>query len=202
MSVRLILAQETILVVYGAIESQVCKNILFEKVLELVYDNDEDVKVATIKLMVDLLKEIDETSKREKIAQLFSEILSNLHDKIIMAISECLARIIVDLGDIMMKNNSYLNSIINFYKEISRSKNDEIKCNFLLNFPAMIKFVDVKIYGNFKHIYLLHYNSKNAKIRLYWFYILLDIVDLIEEEERFTVLKPLLEEFLVNEQDE
>jgi hypothetical protein len=64
----LVLAQEAIFVVYGAIESQVCKNILFEKVLELVYDNDEDVKVATIKLMVDLIKKIDETAKREKIA--------------------------------------------------------------------------------------------------------------------------------------
>jgi hypothetical protein len=109
-----------------------------------------------------------------------------------MAVSECLARIIVDLGDIIMKNNNYLNSIINFYKEISRSKNDEIKCNFLMNFPAMIKYVDSKIYGNFKHLYFQLYNNKNAKIRLYWFYILLDMVELIEEEEKVEFLTPLI----------
>ena len=165
--IRLLLTQEAILVIYGAIQSSVCQNILFEKVLVLIYDKDLDVKVATIKLMVDLLQKIQEPSKREKIAQVFTETFTNLQDKIILQISGCLARIIVDLSDIILKNNSYLNSVVNFYKEISRTKNDDIKCNFLLNFPAVIKYVDSKIYSNFKSNYICLYNSPNPKIRLH-----------------------------------
>lgn len=97
--VRLALAEKAIKTVYAAVKSPVCKNILFEKVFELVYDPDQDVKIATIKLIVRLLDEIDEQAKREKIALLFSEIISNVHDKIILAVSECLSKIILKVRD-------------------------------------------------------------------------------------------------------
>lgn len=95
-----------------------------------------------------------------------------------------------------MKNNALLNSFINFFKEVSMSKNKEIVSNFIFNFPAMIKYVDAKIYSNFKLMYLSLSKSGHEKIQMFWIFVLLDIVDLVEDEEKITVIRPAFEDFM------
>lgn len=93
--VRLTLAKECLEVVFVAAKNKVNKNILFEKILELIYDPDEEVKLATINVLILLIDHISETEKREKVAQIFTEISSNLNEDIIKLMSSNLAHIIL-----------------------------------------------------------------------------------------------------------
>lgn len=88
------MASEAILLIYSSIQSEVCKNILFEKVLELIYDPNLEVKAQTIKMVVDLLDYIHKQEQREKIANLFSELITNVNDEVIVAVSSKLSQLI------------------------------------------------------------------------------------------------------------
>ena len=105
------------------------------------------------------------------------------------------------MGDIVLKNNSMLNSFMNFYKEISRSENDSIRCNFLFNFPSMIEYVDPKVYWNFKHVFLLLASDDSPKIRLYWLMICLDVAELVDDVEVDEVIGNSVEDFIIDERD-
>jgi hypothetical protein len=89
--VRIVLSSKAILPIYAAIETSVCRNILLEKVLELIYDPDMDVKSETIRMLVDLLDYVSKPDQREKVAGLYCELTLNVHEEVILAISSKLA---------------------------------------------------------------------------------------------------------------
>ena len=124
-SVRLALASGAIEMIFGAVRSNVCRNIMFEKVLELVYDPDEDVKICSILMVVQLLDQIDEEdNKRQKIANLYMELLSSVHNPIIATVSGCLARMVVKVN---LKSFKFFLSKSHFL-------------NFFLFFSLFVKF--------------------------------------------------------------
>jgi hypothetical protein len=92
-----------------------------------------------------------------------------------------------------LKNNAHLTGIMNFFKEISKNKNDDIRCYFLFNLPALNKLVDKNIYFNYRHVFLEFARSKNEKIRYYWVEILEDMIEFMPEEDRLNLVKPLLD---------
>ena len=94
-----------------------------------------------------------------------------------------------------------METIYNFLREISRSDDATIKSNFLLNFPALIKFVDAKIYSSFKTVYLEMATESDPKVRLYWINTLLDITEMIHEAERYEAIKPSLGKLMRMEDD-
>ena len=81
------MAAQAILPIYSSIEIDVCRNILFEKVLELIYDPNLEVKALTIKMLVDLIDYIHKPEQREKIGNLFCELTINVNDEVILAIA-------------------------------------------------------------------------------------------------------------------
>jgi len=105
------------------------------------------------------------------------------------------------MGDIVLKNNSMLNSFMNFYKEVSKSSSEEVKCNFVLNLPAMIKYVDPKLYGTYKVAFLQCASGDNSKLRLYWITVLFDIIELAGPTEINELLLHTLEDFIIEEKD-
>lgn len=92
--VRIVLASEGILPIYAAIQADVCRNILLEKVLELIYDPNMEVKSTAIKMLVDLLDYIEKPDQRERIAALFCELTLNVNDDVVLALSSKLAVIV------------------------------------------------------------------------------------------------------------
>lgn len=90
---------------------------------------------------------------------------------------------------------------MNFFKEISKHKNDEIKCNFLFNLPAFAKMVDKNIYASYRNTFIELAKHKNDKLRLYWIMVLEDMVEFIPDDDRTQVIKPVLDWFLESEQD-
>ena len=98
-----------------------------------------------------------------------------------------------------MKNNVHITHFMNFYKDISKSKNDEIKCYFLFNLPAMNKLIDKNIYTTFKSTYLDLARNKNDTIRFYWISILEDLLEFIPEEDRLGPIKQILEYYFETE---
>lgn len=85
--VRIVIASEAILPIYAALDTDVCRNILLEKILILIYDPNLDVKAQTVKMVVDLLDYIHKPDQRDKILNLFSELLINVNEEIILALS-------------------------------------------------------------------------------------------------------------------
>lgn len=88
------MASEAVLPLYAAIDTDVCRNFLLEKVLELIYDPNLEVKANTIKMLVDLLDYITKPEQREKIAGVFGELAVQLKEEVILAISSRLGMII------------------------------------------------------------------------------------------------------------
>lgn len=80
--------------IYAAVHADVCRNILLEKVLELIYDPNMDVKSAAIKMLVDLLDYISKPDQREKIASLFCELTLNVNDEVVVALSSKLSIVV------------------------------------------------------------------------------------------------------------
>lgn len=88
---------------------------------------------------------------------------------------------------------------MNFFKELSKHKNDEVKCNFLFNFPAFTKLVDRSIYAGYRHTYLDMAKSKNDRIRCFWITILDDLVEFMNEEDKTGAFKSLLDWYFESE---
>lgn len=93
-SIRKLMASESILAIYAAVRSPIFTNILFEKIVELIYDPELEVKIEAIKMTVELLDYIKEEKKREKLVGIYIEQLNNVQLGIVQAFSEKLALII------------------------------------------------------------------------------------------------------------
>jgi hypothetical protein len=105
------------------------------------------------------------------------------------------------LGEVVFKNSSYLTTFLNFFKEISKHKNDDIRCNFLFNLPAFAKMVDKNIYAGYRHTFIELAKHKSEKLRYYWIMVLEDMVEFIPEEEKLQIIKPLIDWYLESEND-
>lgn len=103
------------------------------------------------------------------------------------------------MGEVVFKNSSFLTTFVNFFKELSKHKNDEIKCNFLFNFPGFIKLVDRNIYAGYRHTYIDLAKNKNDKIRHYWVAVLEDLVEFMAEDEKTGVFRSLIDWYFENE---
>ena len=87
-----------------------------------------------------------------------------------------------------------MTSFQNFYKEVSRSKNPEIRKNFQFNFPGMIVLVDLKIFSNFRHLFIPLSEDENDIVRNYWVNVVMDVADLIGPQETKNHLSKPLEQ--------
>lgn len=105
------------------------------------------------------------------------------------------------MGEVVFKNSSYLTTFLNFFKEISKHKNDEIKCNFLFNLPAFAKMVDKNIYTGYRHTFIDLAKHKNEKLRYFWVMVLEDMVEFIPDDERVQVVKPIIDWYFEVEYD-
>lgn len=83
--------------------------------------------------------------------------------------------------------------ILNFFKELSKSKNDEIKCNFLLNLPAMNKLVDKGLFLSYKAVFLEMGKHKAEKVRLFWISILPDLIEFVPDEDKLVSVRPTVD---------
>lgn len=197
--VRLLQADEVIQKIYRSINNDICENILLEKIFELVYDPEIKIKVSSIKLQVEILDYQKNVQKRSKIANLFSEILQLVNEDVVKVMSFSQAKIISKLDTLVTKNNVILTSFLNFYKEVARSKNPEIKQNFQFNLPGMISQIDIKLFTSFRHQFLPQYCDENELVRLYWVTVIMDVADLIGPEESIRHFSGPVRELIENE---
>ena len=85
--VRKVMATEVILKIYKSIGNEICKNILLEKIFELIYDPEMHIKVSSIEQLVNILDYVDNEQKRIKIANQFSEILQLVSEEVVKIMS-------------------------------------------------------------------------------------------------------------------
>lgn len=88
---------------------------------------------------------------------------------------------------------------MNFYRDLPKSKNDEIKCTFLFNLPAMNRLVDKNIYSTFKSAFIELAKHKNERVRYYWVTVLEDLIEFIPEEDKTGPLRQAIEFFFDQE---
>ncbi len=88
---------------------------------------------------------------------------------------------------------------MNFYRDLPKSKNDEIKCSFLFNLPAMNRLVDKNIYSSFKSTFIELAKHKNERVRFYWVSILEDLIEFIPEEDKTGPIRQAIEYFFDQE---
>lgn len=85
---------------YRAVKKEVNRNYLFEKIMEMIYDPECDIKVATIRAFVSLIDDIHEPEKRQKATSVLVELCGNISDEqVIITMSELLGLIVVKVVD-------------------------------------------------------------------------------------------------------
>jgi hypothetical protein len=99
-----------------------------------------------------------------------------------------------------LKNPAYLTNYLNFFKEVSKHKNDEVKCAFLFSLPGVCRLVDKTLFHTYKQTFFDLGRHRSDKVRLYWLTVLEDLVDLMADDDR-AVAKATLDWMLESEND-
>jgi len=163
--IRKVLAEEVMLKICYNAGTELTESKYLEKIMELLYDSNINIKLAAIDAIVKILDILSQDYKKTRMITVFLELMNSVNEEVMKRMSFHVGTIVHKLEDVIPKNSNQLIQIQNIYRDWSTHKNLEIRKNIIFNLPYMIKLFDNK--EHFRNLYLKALRDTNNKnIRL------------------------------------
>lgn len=139
---------------------------LLDKVLQLVYDSEINVKCFGIELIFKISPYLSAEERKNRICKIFLELLSNPKEDVQIKMSSMIGQIFNQLEIYLTKNQASVSTIVStfkvtclvflgnnlihnlcfffFFKDYGAHKNPKLRINFAFNFPAILFLTDSK----------------------------------------------------------
>ncbi|EAR93915.2 hypothetical protein TTHERM_00222320 (macronuclear) [Tetrahymena thermophila SB210] len=200
--VRKIMAKEVIQKICKYIATDSIEMHLLDKILQLVYDSEINVKCAGIELIFNITQYLSAEEQKNRMCKIFMELLQSPKEEIQIQMSSMIGQIFNQLEQFLCKNQQNVQAIINTFKEYGSSKNVKLRINFAYNFPAVLHLTDSKTtFDKLKNNYInqiLKDDSKEVRYKLISSFH--EVTGLVTYEDLQKHLLPIFKE-LIKEND-
>ncbi|CAD8123645.1 unnamed protein product [Paramecium sonneborni] len=156
--IRFIMANDVLIKVCQSISSDLIECYLMEKIMELYYDIDQTVKTAAMKLFFTISNNLSIDEIKNRCTKQFVDSIQSQNEDSKLILSKMCGRVFHLIKDYM--NQSQFTLFLNIYMSYSKSKNIEIRVNFISNFPALLSLAS-KNFEYFQESYLQCCNDNN-----------------------------------------
>ena len=85
--IRKVMTTEVLQKICAAVGNGVTESMLYDKIMELIYDSDCSVKVSAIELLVNILEMLPLELRKNKLTNLFLELMININEEVIKTVS-------------------------------------------------------------------------------------------------------------------
>ncbi|KAL4481575.1 hypothetical protein ABPG74_007664 [Tetrahymena malaccensis] len=200
--VRKVMAKEVIQKICKYIATDSIEMHLLDKILQLVYDSEINVKCAGIELIFNITQYLSAEEQKNRMCKIFMELLQSPKEEIQIQMSSMIGQIFNQLEQFLCKNQQSVQAIINTFKEYGSSKNVKLRINFAYNFPAILHLTDSKTtFEKLKNNYInqiLRDDSKEVRYKLISSFH--EVAGLVTFEDLQKHLLPIFKE-LIKEND-
>ncbi|CAD8191122.1 unnamed protein product [Paramecium octaurelia] len=160
--VRLTMAEDVIVKVCQSISSDLIECYLLEKIMELYYDTDIVVKSAGMKLFYTIANQLSPDEIKNRCTKLFIDQIQSQSEESKVVMSKMCGRVYM-----LVKGNLNQNQIslfLTIYASYAKSKNIDVRINFVSNFPAILS-LSLKKFEFFQEQYMLCCNDTNETLQ-------------------------------------
>ncbi|CAD8188071.1 unnamed protein product [Paramecium pentaurelia] len=160
--IRLIMAEDVIVKVCQSISSDLIECYLLEKIMELYYDTDIIVKSSGMRLFYTIANQLSIDEIKNRCTKLFIDQIQSQSEESKVVMSKVCGRIYM-----LVKDNLNINQIslfLNIYVSYAKSKNLDVRINFISNFPAILSLT-LKKFEFFQDQYMLCCNDTNETLQ-------------------------------------
>ncbi|KAL4486111.1 hypothetical protein ABPG72_012164 [Tetrahymena utriculariae] len=200
--VRKVMAKEVIQKICKYIATDSIEMHLLDKILQLVYDSEINVKCAGIELIFNITQYLSAEEQKNRMCKIFMELLQSPKEEIQIQMSSMIGQIFNQLEQFLCKNQQNVQAIINTFKDYGSSKNVKLRINFAYNFPAVLHLTDSKTtFDKLKNNYInqiLKDDSKEVRYKLISSFH--EVTGLVTYEDLQKHLVPIFKE-LIKEND-
>ncbi|KRX02531.1 Armadillo-type fold [Pseudocohnilembus persalinus] len=141
---------------------------VIENIFQYMYDPEYNIKCLAIELVLKCPQLYSEDSREETLAQQMIG-LTNLNDpQLNKFLSKNYGRIYQEFECFFQKSPEKRDQFLELYKSFSESNDEEIRENYLYNFPGFLKLIGNEFFNENKQIYLnllLDDSSKNVNLK-------------------------------------
>ncbi|CAD8122925.1 unnamed protein product [Paramecium sonneborni] len=140
--IRFVMADHVLIKVCQSISSDLIECYLMEKIMELYYDIDQTVKSAGMKLFFTIANNLSVDEIKNRCTKLFIDSIQSQNEESKQVMSKMCGRVFHLIKDHL--NSNQLTLFLNIYLTYAKSKNIEIRLNFISNFPALLSLASKK----------------------------------------------------------
>ncbi|CAD8212825.1 unnamed protein product [Paramecium octaurelia] len=158
---RLIMADNVLIKVCQSISSDLIECYLMEKIMELYYDTDPIVRSAGVKLFFTIANNLSPDEIKNRCTKQFIDTIQSQNEESKLVMSKMCGRVFHLIKDHL--NQTQVTLFINIYMSYVKSKNVDIRVNFVCNFPALLSLASKK-FEYFQESYLLCCNDSNEVV--------------------------------------
>ncbi|CAD8101385.1 unnamed protein product [Paramecium primaurelia] len=155
---RLIMADNVLIKVCQSISSDLIECYLIEKIMELYYDTDLIVRSSGMKLFFTIANNLSVDEIKNRCTKQFIDTIQSQNEENKLVMSKICGRVFNLIKDYLNQNQITL--FINIYISYVKSKNVDIRVNFVSNFPAILSLASKK-FEYFQESYLQCCNDNN-----------------------------------------
>ncbi|CAD8071163.1 unnamed protein product [Paramecium sonneborni] len=160
--IRLIMAEDVIVKVCSSISSDLIECYLLEKIMELYYDIDVVVKSSGMRLFFTIANQLSIDEIKNRCTKLFIDQMQSQSEESKLVMSKMCGRVYMLVKDYL--NLNQLSLFLNIYVSYAKSKNLDVRTNFVFNFPAILS-LSLKKFEFFQEQYMLCCNDTNEIIQ-------------------------------------
>ncbi|CAD8195416.1 unnamed protein product [Paramecium octaurelia] len=160
--VRLVMAEDVIVKVCQQLSSDLIECYLLEKIMELYYDTDIIVKSSGMRLFFSIANLLSVDEIKNRCTKLFIDQMQSLNEDSKVVMSKMCGRVYMLVKDYLNLNQTSL--FLNIYVSYAKSKNLDVRINFISNFPAILS-LSLKKFEFFQEQYMLCCNDTNESLQ-------------------------------------
>ncbi|CAK68135.1 unnamed protein product (macronuclear) [Paramecium tetraurelia] len=168
--IRLIMADDVLIKVCQSISSDLIECYLMEKIMELFYDTDQIVRSSGMKLFFTIANNLSAEEIKNRCTKQFIDSIQSQNEENRLVMSKMCGRIfhlvIIYINNKQIKdhlNQQQFTLFLNIYMSYAKSKNIDVRVNFISNFPALLSLA-AKKFEYFQESYLQCCNDTNEFI--------------------------------------
>ncbi|CAD8114177.1 unnamed protein product [Paramecium sonneborni] len=160
--IRLIMAEDVIIKVCSSISSDLIECYLLEKIMELYYDTDIVVKSSGMRLFFTIANQLSIDEIKNRCTKLFIDQIQSQSEESKVVMSKMCGRVYMLVKEYL--NLNQLSLFLNIYVSYAKSKNLDVRTNFVFNFPGILS-LSLKKFEYFQEQYMICCNDTNEIIQ-------------------------------------
>ena len=140
--VRLIMASKVLKSVCESVDSETLENYFYEKILEMIYDADQNIKKHAIQLIFEIEHKLKEEERNTRLIKVLADVLGNKKEEMVKMMSSICGPVYCKLNSIIIQNCNLHSAFVNTIKDYGSSPNSVIRVNFACNIPGIMLKID------------------------------------------------------------